>query len=60
MSRIASAPSERAASTCTGSTMKSLQSTGASTTARTAARSSKEPLNRSGSVSTEIAEAHGA
>ncbi len=57
ISSTMSAPAARACHTWAGVRMKSLRSTGSSTAARTAARSSSEPPKWSGSVSTEMAAA---
>src|SRR5438105_2679762 len=57
ISKTASAPTARAASTWMGSMMKSLQRTGTSTAERTACRWSRLPPKNSGSASTEMAAA---
>ena len=57
MRRTAAAPASAASQICPRSTMKSLRSTGRSTAAATARRSSSEPPKYVGSVRTEIASA---
>ncbi len=57
ISSTQSAPSTRASAICTGSTVKSLRSTGRSTAARTRSRSAGEPPKSTASVSTEMAAA---
>ncbi len=57
MSRMASAPARRASAIWYGSTMKSLRRRGRPQAARASRRSSSDPPNQWGSVSTEHADA---